>query len=122
MRPIPPKLRAEMDKDPFMHRCIYEDIGKGEECDGRVEWEHAFTYRVQINEAWAIVPVCTYHHRGKGLDKAYNQFRAIIRANVDDLVARMPKTNWRQIDSYLRGKYSSTLKEEMTDVIKPPIL
>jgi len=62
-----------------MKKCIYSD------CPGKPEWEHAFTYQKQINEAWAIVPACAYHHRGKGLDKDYNRYRAIIRADIIDL-------------------------------------
>lgn len=99
MRLIPVKLRQQIANDPFMDRCIYEG------CNGRPEWEHAFNYQQQVNEAWAIVPVCEYHHRGAGLDKNYNQYRAIIRADIEDLMKRMPKKNWRQIKKYLVEKY-----------------
>lgn len=106
MRPIPLKLRTEIAKDKFMARCIYCDLGRGFECNGRVEWEHAFLYAgKQINEAWAIVPVCTYHHRGDGLDKHYNEYRAIIRADIHDLQIRMPKKDWKQIKEFLTNKY-----------------
>ena len=102
MRPIPKKLHEQIAKDSFMKTCIHEN----EECRGRVEWEHAFTYRGrQINEAWAIVPVCTYHHRGPGLNKEYNQYRTIIRADIDDLCKRMPNKDWRQIKKYLSNKF-----------------
>ena len=101
MRPIPPKLREQIAKDPFMKDCIYPG------CAGKPEWEHAFTYKQQINEAWAIVPVCAYHHRGAGLDKDYNRYRAIIRADIDDLCVRMPKKDWRQIYKYLTQKYEN---------------
>jgi len=125
MKPIPLKLREEIAKDPFMKRCIYEHIGKGHECRGRIEWEHAFIYQTQINEAWAIVPVCTYHHRGDGLDKDYNRYCAIIRADIDDIMRSMPKTNWRQIKKYLCEKYKGIkIKrfDEGLDVITPPRL
>lgn len=96
MRPIPPKLKEQIANDPFMAKCIY--VG----CENPPEWEHAFTYAgKQINEWWAIIPVCKYHHRGKGLNKEYNQYRAIIRANIDDLCKRMPNKDWRQIKRYL---------------------
>ncbi len=105
MRPIPKKLREEIARDPFMKTCIR----RNEECSGRIEWEHAFTYAgKQINEAWAIVPVCVYHHRGLGLDKEYNQYRAIIRADIEDLCKRMPNKDWRQIKNYLVGKYEKS--------------
>ena len=110
------KLRTEMSQDKFMARCIYCDIGRGNECRGRVEWEHAFIYAgKQINEAWAIVPVCTYHHRGNGLDKEYNQYRAIIRADINDLLLRMPKRDWAQIKNYLQKKYEG---EKFSNIIQ----
>ena len=100
MRPIPPQLREQIAADPFMKRCIYPW------CGNWPEWEHAFEYSGrQINEAWAIVPVCTYHHRGAGLVKDYNQYRAIIRADLADLEKRMPKKDWQQIYKYLTQKY-----------------
>lgn len=105
MRPIPIELRKRIASNPFMQRCIYWGI-RSNGCKGRVEWEHAFEYGgKQINEEWAIVPVCTYHHR-IALDKDYNRFRAIIRADIDDLQRRMPKKNWRQIKKYLVAKYA----------------
>ncbi|NCD40579.1 MAG: hypothetical protein EOL88_00655 [Bacteroidia bacterium] len=116
MKPIPLKMRKEIAEDPFMRSCIYCDIGKGHECQGRVEWEHAFLFAgKRINEKWAIVPVCSYHHRGNGLDKDYNRYRAIIRADIDDLCKRMPTRDWRQIKKYLTNKYKSLRIEERDD-------
>lgn len=105
MRPIPLKLREEIALDIFMSICIYEFIDKGHECNGRIEWEHAYSYKKQINEKWNITPVCTYHHRGNGLDKNYNKYRALIRADIDDLKKRMPRRNWAQELKYLKTKY-----------------
>ena len=82
-----------------MKSCIYEG------CTGKPEWEHAFIYRNRrVNEAWAIIPVCTYHHRGAGLDKDYNRYRALIRATDADL-AKYPKVDWKQKLKYLKSKY-----------------
>ena len=106
MRPIPKQLREDIARDPFMAFCIYEAKGEGIDCEGRVEWEHVFTYSgKQINEAWSILPVCTYHHRGAGLNKEYHQYIALKRADIDDLEKRMPRKDWRQIYKYLKGKY-----------------
>ena len=100
MRAIPTKLRDEIADGPFMKHCIYKN------CIKPPEWEHAFTHAgKQINEKWAIVPVCTYHHRGDGLDKDYNRYRAIIRATDEDF-AKYPKTDWKQLKSYLTKKYA----------------
>lgn len=92
-----------------MSKCIYKHTGQGEKCEGRVEWEHAFCYKTQINEAWAIVPCCTYHHRGAGLDKDFNKFMAIMRADIDDVQRRMPKHNWIQEKKYLQNKYKNVV-------------
>ncbi|MCK5061784.1 hypothetical protein KAR28_04485 [Candidatus Parcubacteria bacterium] len=102
MQIIPLDIREEIADDPFMLECIYRKIGRGLECDGRVEWEHAHG---QINEKWNIIPVCTYHHRGAGLDKDYNRYIAICRADINDLEIRMPRTPWRQIKKHLCKKY-----------------
>lgn len=100
MRPIPTTLRRKIANDPFMQRCIYAG------CPGHPEWEHAMIYSgKQINEAWAIVPVCTYHHRGEGLDKQYNQYVALSRASPDDL-AKYPKTDWEHLRQHLNSLYS----------------
>ena len=99
---IPPELRAKIALNPFMKRCIHANS----DCSGRPEWEHTFIYaKRQVQEEWAIVPCCFHHHRGKGLDKEYNQYRAIIRADLDEVIRKYPKKDWRQIKKYLIKKY-----------------
>lgn len=101
MRPIPKKIRNRLSDDPFMATCIHNNA----DCKGRVEWEHAFIYAGrQINEEWAIVPCCTYHHRGDGLDKNYNQYRALQRATDEDL-AKYLRVNWDLLKQFLKHKY-----------------
>ena len=100
MRPIPLKMRKQIAEDSFMENCIYDN----KDCAGRVEWEHAMTYKGQINEPWAIIPCCTYHHRGAGLDKDYNRYRALIRATDEDL-EKFPRTDFKQLKKYLTKKY-----------------
>ena len=111
MRPIPIKMRNKIAADPFMKVCIYEsDDAPNHNCEGNIEFEHAWLYAgKQINEPWAIVPCCTSHNRGEGLDKNYNRYRALKRAvetiGLKDLQRRMPKKNWQQEWNYLRKKY-----------------
>lgn len=82
-----------------MERCIYTG------CEQTPEWEHALLYGgKQINEAWAIIPACAYHHRGAGLDKDYNRYVAINRASDDDL-AKYPKVDWEQLKKSLNERY-----------------
>jgi hypothetical protein len=100
MRPIPKKLRDILNKDPFMAVCCLADS----ECDGRIEFDHAVEYRGrQVNEIWAIVPVCEHHHAGQQY-KERRQLVALNRATVQELEA-MSKTNWIQRRDYLRTKY-----------------
>ncbi len=104
MRPIPSKIRKQLADDHFMRKCIYKD------CPNQPEWEHAFIYSgKQVNETWAIVPVCTYHHRLQGLDKQYNQFIALERVSkakrFDELKLKYPRFNWEQTYNYLKHIY-----------------
>jgi hypothetical protein len=104
MRPIPKKMKEELAKDPFMKLCIHNN----EECSGRIEWEHAWTYAgKQINEIWAIVPVCYMHHRGGKLDKDYNRYVSLLRASEEDL-KKYPRKNWKQIKNKLKNKNYDT--------------
>jgi len=98
MRPIPAKLRQEMASDPYYKTCAR----KNAECNGRITWEHAWIYGGnQINEKWAIIPLCEYHHAvnsfqdGGDLDKKENQRISLSRATFDDL-KKYPRKNWAQ--------------------------
>ena len=107
MRQISKKLREQIAEDSFMRACIYQrSDAPNHNCRGRITWEHAFIYRNrQIQEAWAIVPCCENHNSGPAMVKEYNQYRAIIRTDINGLCERMPNKDWRQIKKYLIGKY-----------------
>ena len=103
MRPISQKLRKELEHRADMKRCIHNG------CPEKPEWEHAWTYGGrQINEQWAIVPVCEYHHRGVGLNKEYNQYMSLKRATEYDL-KKYPRVNWRLIRGYLDSKFETVV-------------
>ena len=88
-----------------MKICIHNN----KDCRGRIEWEHAWIYAGrQIDESWAIVGVCTYHHRGNGLDKEFNQYKSLLKADIDEVCKQYPKKNWRIIFNYLKSKYEKT--------------
>lgn len=115
LTPIPPKIRAEIETDPFMAICIYKrSDAPNRACYGKIEWEHSYLYGgKRINERWAIVPCCTSHNRGAGIVKEYNRYIALLRAiellpnGLDDLEKRYPKKNWKQEYKYLKEKYGS---------------
>jgi hypothetical protein len=72
-----------MEADPEYQTCARAHDGG---CDGRITYEHAFTYSGrQIQARWAILPLCFYHHLGRGLDKRKNRFLALRRATAEDL-------------------------------------
>lgn len=120
MSPIPHKIRAALEADPFMRRCIYQLRREWDgRCDGRVEWEHAHEFAgAQIQEAWAIVPVCTYHHRGGGMNKQYHKFISLLRARNSDL-KKYPKRDWRLDKKLLRKRF---LDVRVRSVTKAPIV
>lgn len=96
-----------MSDDPYYKKCVRNSEGT---CKGRITWEHAFIYAgKQINEKWAIIPLCEFHHdlgiyQGNGdLDKDLNQLIALDRATSEDL-AKYPRKDWRQIYEYLENK------------------
>jgi hypothetical protein len=116
MRPIPLKLREQMEQDPIMRMCCHSDEDDSCDCEdewgkhpGRAEWEHCFIYAgKQINEWWAIIGCCWYHHRGPGLNKDLNKWFAIKRMTEKDLVEaqkKYPKFNWTAERDRLKRKF-----------------
>lgn len=103
MRPIPLIQRKQINDDTYFKTCGRKKDGG---CDGRITIEHAWIYSGrQINEIWAFVPLCWYHHLGPGLNKEKNQWLSICRATIQDLY-KYPKKNWLQIKYYLTKKFS----------------
>jgi hypothetical protein len=91
MNNMPKKLRAELSNDPEYGVCMR----LGNDCAGRITWEHALTYAgKQIQARFAILPLCEYHHLGKGLDKKWNKERAMSRATAEDKL-KYPKLRWK---------------------------
>lgn len=93
MRPISKKIRQEIDTNPYYKKCARGSEGG---CDGRITMEHAFIYAGrQIDEVWAIIPLCWWHHLGDGMVKWLNELIALRRATPEEL-AKYPKKNWAQ--------------------------
>lgn len=111
MRAIPKTLRDEMALEPYYHRCARVEMFNDHTCTpdpltGRlIEWEHAFIYAgEQINEKWAIIPLCFRTHRGGMLNKNMNHFIALSRATPEDL-EKYPRTDWKQLYLHLAQEY-----------------
>jgi len=105
---IPKKLLEEILADDFYQKCIRSHEGT---CRGRVTFEHAIIYAgKQVQEKWAIVPLCEYHHdvlsfqdRGD-LKKDYGQWVALNRMTEAD-EKKYPKRNWKKERELLNKKY-----------------
>lgn len=101
MRPIPLPLRKIISEDPYYRICARWKDGS---CNGRITIEHALIYGGrQVNEIWALIPLCWYHHLGDGLEKLKNQFIALSRATAEDL-KKYP--TFIQLKKYLTKKYN----------------
>jgi hypothetical protein len=112
MRPIPDKLKRELERDPYYVMCARAGDGM---CSGRITWEHAIIYAAkQVNERWAIIPLCEHHHLYEGLDKQINIFIALSRSTSEDL-KKYPKEDWEQMKKravyLIKKKYGD--KEKM---------
>lgn len=81
-------------------------------CAGRITWEHALTYAGrQIDEAWAIVKLCEFHHAvntyqdSGDLNKQENQRIALNQATDEELM-KYPKADFIQLRDRLNANYS----------------
>ena len=78
---MPSKLRWECAADPYFDVCARSNA----ECEGRITWEHALMYAgKQIQVKFAVIPLCEYHHLGKGMIKKVNEVIAMGRATAED--------------------------------------
>jgi len=107
--PIPSDMREEIASDPFMRTCIYASPeAPNHDCRGRITWEHSYLLKGRsLQEKWAIVPCCQAHNSGEAMVKTYNKYRAIIRADIEELTRKYPKTNWHQEYKYLISLYDN---------------
>lgn len=87
MRKISTKVKKQLELEPQI--CARIDDS---DCDGGITWEHTLIYGgKQIDEVWAIIKLCEYHHAvntyqdGNGLDKQKNIWIALNRASDDEL-------------------------------------
>lgn len=88
-----------------MTRCGRESEG---DCQGRIEYHHALIERnKRLQEAFAIVSACTYHHRGAGKNDAKWRLIAYKNASAEDF-EKHPKSRarWEQEMRYLTTKYA----------------
>lgn len=116
MRPIPNKMKQEMLQSDEYKYCMRNMVFHDHICQGRITLEHAFIYAgKQINEKWAIIPICAWAHdvdewQGAGnLDKHKNEFIALSRATSEDL-KKYPKCDWQKKINFLNKKYEKEIR------------
>ena len=104
MRAIPQKLRDEMSDDQYYKTCSRASF----ECKGRITWEHSIIFAGrQLNEKWAIIPLCVFHHLGPGLVKEINEMIALNRATDEQLIDVSKAVDYRRLRNYLNDKYET---------------
>lgn len=109
MRVISQRVRKLIDGDKFYSVCSrYKDGG----CDGRITREHSLIYAgKQIDEAWAIIPLCEYHHSvgiyqdGGDLVKEINVWIALNRATDEELRVYSKAVDYIALRNKLNNKY-----------------
>lgn len=88
---IPPKLRAQIEADPFYKSCaLYGQ--RDHVCEGRITREHALTYAGKsLQTLWAIIPLCAKAHDvdefqdSHNMIKSMNVWVALNRATDEEL-------------------------------------
>jgi hypothetical protein len=90
---IPSQMRERLSSDPFMQICILAPP----ECEGRNEWNHAFTYAgKRKNELWAILPMCHKHHKEESryryVIEQYLRRRIIYFRATEEFWRKYPKS------------------------------
>jgi len=104
MRLIPPKLKEQINKDPFFRKCCITG-------SSNVSIEHCWIYAGrQINELWALVPLrrdLNTSHPPKHI-KEKCQLISLNRATEKDLL-KYPRKDWKQIKYALKNTSKTTI-------------
>jgi hypothetical protein len=81
-------------------------------CKGRITWEHALIFAGrQIDEAFAILKVCAYHHEvdqyqdGGSMNKRLHVYLAIKRATKKELDAISKATDYHKLLEQLTKEF-----------------
>jgi len=117
MNNIPKKIVKECTEDIFYKKCSRSKVFRDHVCEGRITWEHVFTYSgKQIQKRWNIIPLCEKAHsvgrfqtEGGILDKKKNELIALVRAydliGFEELKRSYPRKDWENNFRDLLIKY-----------------
>jgi hypothetical protein len=119
MNPIPGKLKQKMNEDEYYKVCC---LSGRKNCV--INWHHTYTYSgKQINEEWCIMPIWEELHNWAFSKLAVHnnketmefvKYLSLLRANISDLIKRMPKKNWMQEFKVLEKRF----KDKKEDMLK----
>lgn len=99
MRPIPKKMREEMNDDPFYSLCCVRDIST---CKGVIEWHHNLIHASrQVNEKFCILPMCELHHSQVHLPMVKGFADAVMISRASD--EQIDKYGLEQRRKYLKN-------------------
>lgn len=105
---ISKEILTQLLNDSFYGECIR---AKENSCRGRITFEHTLVFAgKQVQEIWAIVPLCSYHHEvdefqdNGDLQKEIGQWVALNRAKRVDF-NKYPRNDWANKKRYLNAKY-----------------
>lgn len=102
MRPISPKLRKQIDQDPFYRSCCL----KSYRCEGPIQIHHNLIYSGrQQNYKFCLLPLCEAHHKIEKNPGVRDDLDRIMlsRTNLVFLQQTFPKRNWLQLKNYLNA-------------------
>lgn len=109
MRKINKTLKNKIASDKYYQKCSRLCDGN---CQGKITWEHAIIFAGrQLNEKWAIIPLCEYHHAvnqyqdGGDLNKEINVCIALNRATDRELLATSKAVNYKELKNRLNEKF-----------------
>lgn len=115
MNSMPLKLRAECAADPSYRLCARNEALHDHECQGDpirgangrvIEWEHALYFAgKQLQEKFAIVPLCWWAHRGPGMNKNLAEWIALNRATLAELASISKGVSYARRLRYLNGSF-----------------
>ena len=107
MNNTPERIKKYWRQNP-VDICDRDDEG---DCAGSLTKEHSLIYASrQIQELWAILDICEYHHdinqfQGNGnLDKKKHEWIAISRMTKEDK-EKYPRRDWDKELELLENKY-----------------
>lgn len=111
MRPIPLKLKKEINEDPLYKICARKGL-HDHVCEGRITMEHALVYAGrQVNAKFAIIPLCAKAHSvdqfqdGGDLDKEINTWISLNLASTEELLSISKAISYPTLRTRLNAKY-----------------